>query len=191
MATDKKSVSFTVIDDDATVGLAGTYHLVLDNDLTTNTIVPSDFEVSVSYDADNTSSTNSKLASLTDADAGEWVFDATIINVPYFPVGFEGTDTSVHFANESGASADVIVTAIDSEGETYGPVNLGEDLAKKSVTKVSQTKIMSLLGLTDATKLSVTFNIDADNGDVNAYAYTQKATQGRTEISTSQQHGVK
>jgi hypothetical protein len=122
-------------------------------------------------------------------DAGEWILDATIINVPYLPVGFDATSTSVHFANESNAAADVIVTAIDNNGTEYGPLDLGMDLPANTVTKVTQTAIMELFDITEATKLSVTFNIDADDGDVNAYAFTQKEGQGRTEISNSQLKG--
>jgi hypothetical protein len=121
-------------------------------------------------------------------DAGEWILDATIINVPYFPVGYEGTSTSIHFANESSSTVDVIASAIDAEGNTYGPLDLGMDLAAETVTKVSQGAIMSLFGLTDSAKLSVTFNIDADEGDVNGYAFTTDDT-GRTEISNSQLKG--
>lgn len=119
------------------------------------------------------------------SDIGEWRLDATIINVPYFPVGFEGTSTSVHFANEVATDADIIASAIDDEGNSYGPTELTSDLAGNTVTKVSQAAIMSLFGLTESAKLSVTFNIDADNGDVNAHAYTTSAA-GRTEITTSQ-----
>lgn len=119
---------------------------------------------------------------------GEWKLDATVINVPYFPVGFEGTSTSVHFANEVATDADVIVSAIDDEGNTYGPLDMGSDLAGDTVTKVGQAAIMSLFGLTDSAKLSVTFNIDADEGDVNAYAFTSSEV-GRTEISNSQLKG--
>jgi hypothetical protein len=121
-------------------------------------------------------------------EAGGWALDATVINVPYFPVGFEGTSTSVHFANEDSSAADVIVTAIDGDGNTYGPLDLGADFAGNTVTKVSQGAIMSLFGLTESAKLSVTFNIDADDGEVNAYAFTTDDT-GRTEISNSQLKG--
>jgi hypothetical protein len=122
--------------------------------------------------------------------AGEWKLDATIINVPYLPVGKEGTSSSVHFANESSSDVDVIVSAIDADGNVYAAVDLGKDFAKKTVTKVSQAELIALFDLpTDSlTKLSVTFNIDADKGDVNGYAFTTDDT-GRTEISTSQQRG--
>lgn len=120
--------------------------------------------------------------------AGEWLIDATIINVPYLPVGYEGTSSSVHFANEGTLDVDVIVTAIDDEGMTYGPLDLGMDFAGDTVTKVSQGTLMSLFGLTESTKLSVTFNLDANDGVVNAYAFTTDDS-GRTEISNSQAKG--
>ncbi|WP_286265499.1 hypothetical protein [Thalassotalea atypica] len=127
----------------------------------------------------------------TDADAGEWKLDATVITVPYFPVGKEGTSSSIHFANNSSSDVDVIVSVIDADGtDTYTSMDLGKDLGKNAVTKVSQAELIALFGLpTDSlTKLSVTFNIDAKEGDVNAYAFTTDDT-GRTEISTTQQHG--
>lgn len=119
-------------------------------------------------------------------DAGQWELDATVINVPYFPVLYTDTSTSVHFANESKKEADVIVTAIDNNGTEYGPLNLGTKLAANTVTKVKQTDIATLFKIDTATKLSVTFNIDSDKGDVNAYATVQSA-KGRSEVSTSQQ----
>jgi len=118
--------------------------------------------------------------------SGKWELDATVINVPYFPVLYTDTSTSVHFANESDKVADVIVTAIDNNGTEYGPLDLGLNLAANTVTKVKQTDIATLFKIDTATKLSVTFNIDADKGDVNAYATIQSAT-GRSEVSTSQQ----
>lgn len=128
------------------------------------------------------------IAIATNVASGSWEIDATIINVPYFPVGFEGTSTSVHFANEGATDVDVIVTAIDGEGNTYGPLDLGSDFAGDTVTKVSQGAIMTLFGLTESAKLSVTFNLDANDGVVNAYAFTSSEV-GRTEISNSQLKG--
>lgn len=145
--------------------------------------VTGDIDVTVTLDYTNGTSTAFDLAV---QNGGQWALDATIINVPYFPVGYAGTSTSVHFANESVTAADVIVTAIDNNGMTYGPLDLGMNLAGDTVTKVSQTAIMSLFGLTTETKLSVTFNIDADSDEISAYAYTQADGKGRSEISNSQ-----
>jgi hypothetical protein len=121
-------------------------------------------------------------------NAGEWKLDATVINVPYFPVGYAGTSTSIHLANETGSEVDVIVSAIDDSGTVYPAVNLGAKLAAETVTKVGQSAIMSLFSITDPTKLSVTFNIDADDGDVNGYAFTSSES-GRAQLANSQQKG--
>lgn len=126
---------------------------------------------------------------LSNASAGAWTVDATIINVPYFPVGFDGVSTSVHFANESNKDVDVIMTAIDQAGNEYSSDALA-DLAAETVTKVGQSEIMSLLGAPAGSKLSITFNIDANDGDVNAYAFSNAGT-GRQSLVTSQQKGIK
>jgi hypothetical protein len=123
----------------------------------------------------------------TPISAGRWLVDATVVNVPYFPVGYTGTESTVQFANESVNSADVIVSAIDDDGIEYGPVDLGIDLAGDTVTTLSESALISLFGLLDSTKLSVTFNIDAEDGDVNAYAFSVNEGK-RAQLMTSQQN---
>jgi len=140
----------------------------------------------ISANAGTTAVTPFEIA--TNVDAGSWALDATVINIPYFPVGFDGLSTSVHFANESANAADVIVTAIDQKGEEYSGTIA--DLAGNTVTKVSQTTLMSALSAPKGSKLSVTFNIDANNGDVNAYAFSNAGT-GRQALVTSQEKGIK
>lgn len=131
----------------------------------------------------------------TKAAAGEWAIDATIINVPYLPVGIEGLNATVILSNEGASATDVIVTAIDADGLEYGPANLNTladfsaDLPAKTVSKVSDLALIELLSAPAGALLSVTFNIDANEGVVNGYAYTQKAGAGRAEVSTSQQRG--
>ncbi len=126
----------------------------------------------------------------SNVDAGQWILDATIINVPYFPINYTATSSSVHIANESKNDADVIVTAIDNNGTEYGPLPLGFDAKGNTVTKVSQSTIATLFSITDPTKLSVTFNIDADEEDVSAHAFSQNE-KGRSEVSNSQLKGRK
>ncbi|MDC3212127.1 hypothetical protein NQU47_06055 [Pseudoalteromonas distincta] len=126
------------------------------------------------------------FAAASSVDAGKWILDATVINIPYFPVGFEGVSTSVHFANENKADADVIVTAIGESGEELTAVLELADLAGDTVTKVGQKAIMDAFGITTPTKLSVTFNINADSGTINAYAFSNTGT-GRQALVTSQQ----
>lgn len=191
-ATDKKSVSFTLTDTATANGIAGDYTITLNN--ATQDIKATDFKATVVVDASTASTTNTKQEVITKADAGKWELDATIINVPYFPVGFEGVSSSVHFANETSSATDVIITAIGTDGTTYSSGNQADFLAKQQVTKVSQGTIMSLLkdskgnSVPAGTKLSVTFNIDANDGEVNAYAFSSTST-GRQSLVTSQQKG--
>lgn len=143
-------------------------------------------KLSATVKASNTSVPNSAISVASSVDAGQWALDAVVVNIPYFPVGFEGLDTSVHFANESANDAEVLVTAIDQAGKPYNGVLA--DLAGNTVTKYSQTKIMDALKAPAGSKLSVTFNIDANEGDVQAYAFSNAGT-GRQALVTSQQNG--
>jgi hypothetical protein len=156
----------------------------------TDVIIPETGAVKVDFTVTSANLTGGSLKQTVGADGGEWALDATIINVPYLPVGKEGTSSSVHLSNETAVDVDVIVSAIDQDGTVYPAVDLGLDLPKQTVYKVSQTALMELFSIEagSVTKLSVTFNIDADKGDVNGYAFTTDET-GRTEISTSQQRG--
>ncbi|KAF7775479.1 hypothetical protein PCIT_a1681 [Pseudoalteromonas citrea] len=201
LAGDKKTATVTVSDTAASDdGIAGSFTLTIDNATRTGATTPvtikaTSFTVKgdVDFDGAGTITDASVLAAGT--DAGQWVLDATIINVPYFPVGFEGVNSQVNFANEGSAAVDVNVTAIDATGTQYsGSLT---DLAKYSTTKVSQTTLQAALKdskgntVPDGSKLSVTFNIDADDGKVNAYAFSEKVGLGRQSLVTSQQKGIK
>jgi hypothetical protein len=133
--------------------------------------------------------------SLDVADAGSWSLDATVINVPYLPLGFDETSSSVHIANDGNASANVIATIVTfcdafAEDSTCidqtrsESVELG-DVPANTVAKIKQGALMTAFGITDPTKVSVTLNIDADAEDISAYATVQNST-GRTEVSNSQ-----
>jgi len=132
----------------------------------------------------------SDKTSLT-GDAGEWRLDAAIINVPYVPVLFANTSTSVHITNEGGGKADVRATMVTLAGlngaaqKVSAEVDLGF-IPANSVVKFTQTQLADAFGITVPTKMSVTFNIDANDNQVSAYATVTSAT-GRTEVSTSRQ----
>jgi len=176
---------------DAAAATATSNTVTLAVDHAGTAITPSGL-VNVLYTVAGDFTSGSKVLNSAD-NGGEWAVDATLINIPYLPVGFEGTSTSIHLSNEGNSAVDVSVsgfTTVDADGKsvTYPEVDLGMDLPAKSVTKISQGKIMELLGAPAGSKLSVTFNIDANEGVVNGYAFTTDDT-GRTEISTSQQRG--
>jgi hypothetical protein len=155
-----------------------------------STAIPVTGDVTSSFSVNYTNVTAKELEVAADVDTGEWATDAVVINVPYFPVGFENTSTSIHFANENGVAAPISMKAIDQDGEVYAEVSL-TDLAKNKVTKLKQQDFIDAFGLseTEGTKLSVTFNLDASAGTVNAYAFSQKTGEGRQSLVTSQQKG--
>jgi hypothetical protein len=182
----KKELTFTVTDEATTAGIAGDITLTIDGN--TKVLNGSEYKVSVSVDADTGKATNTPQAVLTNDVAGEWKVDATIINIPYLPIGFDGTSSIVHFSNTSSSAVDVIVSAVslesDDSNEKYDAVDLGFDLPANSVTKIKQSVFKDLFDLDDETKLSVTFNVNGDSDEVHAYA-TTKDDVGRTEISAS------
>ncbi|WP_462164587.1 hypothetical protein [Pseudoalteromonas xiamenensis] len=155
IASDKKSLSFTLTDQASGAGIADSYTIELDHTGDGKTIKATEFKATVVVDADSSSATNTKQEALVKADAGEWVLDATIINIPYFPVGFEGVNTSVHFANETSSDVDVIITANDDKGVSYSTTNQAKFLAKNSVTKVSQVQVMDFLKTAKVTKFQL------------------------------------
>jgi hypothetical protein len=162
----------------------------------TDVIIYATGETEVSYTITSTDFTAGSLVLATGVDGGEWEVDATIINVPYFPVGYDGVTSTIQLANEGTSDVDVIVTANDQDGNQYGPVNLdtlagdfASGLAKDAVTKLSAMQVMTLLDAPAESNLSITFKVDANEVVVNGYAFTQKPGTGRTEISTSQQRG--
>lgn len=180
------SVATFSVTDSAGDGQEGEVVVTLDN--ATRVAIPERIKAtSFTLDGEVDYTLPAKASIFANADAGKWIVDATIINVPYFPVGYEGVSTSVHFANEGSTDVNVIMTAIDNSGKVYDAVDMG-DLAADTVTKYKQTDIMKAFGITSATKLSVTFNIDATDGVVNAYAFSNAGT-GRQSLVTSQQKG--
>ena len=173
-------------------GAITTWTTTVDNN---TTVIPETGATYVKFTA--TPSAGTPIVLAAKADSGLWKVDATIINVPYLPVGYTeaGIQSQVNLSNEGAADVDVIVTAIDNNGDMYGPVNLdtlaafANGLPGETVTKLGENTLMDLLSAPAGVKLSVTFNIDANEGVVNGYAFTQKVGTGRTEISTSQQRG--
>jgi hypothetical protein len=161
----------------------------------TDVIIYATGETEVSYTITSTQFTAGSLVLASGVDGGEWEVDATIINVPYFPVGYDGVQSTIQLANEGSSIVDVIVTANDKMGNQYGPVNLNTlpaysaGLPAQAVSKIGDVDVMTLLSAPAESSLSITFNVDANEGVVNGYAYTQKAGTGRTEVSTSQQRG--
>ena len=126
---------------------------------------------------------------ITDA-AGEWALDATVINVPYLPLLFTDTSSSVHIANDGNDAANVMATIVtfgemgDADQTRSESVDFG-DVPANTIVKLTQGTIATAFGITDASKVSITFNIDGYAQDISAYATVQN-NGGRTEVSNSQ-----
>jgi hypothetical protein len=127
--------------------------------------------------------------------AGAWALDATVINVPYLPLGYEGTDSSVHIANDGDVTANVVATIVTycnafnedvtcTDQMRSESVELG-DVPANTVAKLSKGVLATAFGITVPTKVSITFNINSDAQDISAYA-TVTNDDGRTEVSNSQ-----
>lgn len=185
-------ITFDIANTDITLknGAANSFTLGFeaDNDLTDAT----------NYGIPVTGDTNLEAAFIVGSDktklndyAGEWRLDAAIINVPYVPVLFADTASNIHIVNESNSAAEVRATMVTEAGlgganqARSAEVILGT-VPANSVVKFTQGTIADAFGITTATKLSVTFNIDAMPHHVEAYATVQNA-KGRTEVSNSQQ----
>jgi hypothetical protein len=190
--------------DELTIALAaanasvdGTTELDLVFTLVTATNIPvtNDLETTATIIATNGDSVGTPITIATDVATGEWKIDATIINYPYMPLGYAGVQSTIQLANEGATNVDVIVTANDKNGVPYGPVNLDtlagfeDGLPKSAVSKLSDVALMELLSAPAGSSLSITFNVDANEGVVNGYGYTQKDGTGRSEVSSSQQRG--
>jgi hypothetical protein len=153
----------------------------------TNVIIPQTGAITATADfTDGTESTKIVRA------AGEWMLDATVINVPYLPVGYAdaGTFAAVEIANDGSESANVMATFILNgvvdgvDAERSESFDLG-DVPANTVVKYSAATLATAFGIEGSAKLSVTFNIDAYAQDISAYATVQSST-GRSEVSNSQ-----
>jgi hypothetical protein len=117
-------------------------------------------------------------------DAGKFQLDATVVNVPYLPVGYAHLSPVVEVSNHGAADAEVIIEAIGKTGVKYGPVTLTAKPAKKAgVTSYFENDMLTAFGLTKGVsneKLSVTFIINADESNVSLAPYYTNSTLGTT-----------
>ena len=154
---------------------------------TDNIPVTTPTSVSVTINASNYTVKAADFQSLIfdNVAGGEWKIDATIINVPYYVVNSDDTQSNIHIANEANTAAPIYVTAIDEDGNVYPAADLA-DLAANTVTKIRPADLIEKLMIPDTTnKLSLTFNIDGFAQDISLYAFSQNS-KGRSEVSNSQ-----
>jgi hypothetical protein len=142
-----------------------------------------DINVVLSLDAVNGDATTLTYNS---NDGGKWALDASIVNVPYLPVGY-GLSPNVEIANVASTDASIQVEGFDQFGTQYGPTTLSFDAKGKTVTKVSEANLQAAFGLatTDKRKLSVTFVLDADADKITLAPYYREG-ESRVNVMSDQ-----
>lgn len=139
-----------------------------DGDVIPLTAVSIDAEVSYADNAGTPTKTGDKTLAQA-ADLGQWELDASVVNVPYLPVGFDSLSSNVEYSNHGSSAAEVSISAFDNNGNEY--TGTLANAAPKTVTKYSEADIMGALGITEATKLNITFISDADEENVSIVPY--------------------
>lgn len=121
-----------------------------------------------------------------DVDAGKFQLDASVVNVPYLPVGL-GLTPNVEIANAGSTDAAIQLEAFDQNGVAYGPVAIAKVAKKGAVTKVGEADIEAAFGLAPASgkKLSVTFVLDADAADITLAPYYRQ-NESRVNVLSDQ-----
>ena len=139
----------------------------------------------VTYDHAGTAS-NPVYKYLNAADLGLFKLDASVVNVPYLPVGL-GLTPNVEIANAGAADASIQLEGFDQNGVPYGPVSIAKVAKKGAVTKVSEADIEAAFGLgkDSGKKLSVTFVLDADAADITLAPYYRQ-NESRVNVITDQ-----
>lgn len=138
---------------------------------------------SVSYTA---APANLTYKYLDNADLGLFKLDASVVNVPYLPVGL-GLTPNVEIANAGSTDAEIQIEAFDQNGVAYPAVTLPFKAGKKAVTKVSEAAIEKAFGLAAGSKkkLSVTFVIDANAADITLAPYYREG-ESRVNVLSDQ-----
>ncbi|MCW4446356.1 hypothetical protein OHV10_19125 [Vibrio splendidus] len=115
----------------------------------------------------------------TNVDHGEWALDASVVNVPYLPLGYETLSANVEYSNHSNTDAEVSITAFDNEGTEYaGDLPIAP---AHTVTKYSDAQIIAALGVEGSKKLNITFISNADADKVSVVPYYR---QGDSRVQT-------
>ena len=131
----------------------------------------------------------SQTANVAGTAAGEWTINGSNITFPYVPVGFTSTTTNFEIANSGVQNGDILLTAFDSAGNSYSGTASIQAVAG-TVTKLSPTEIMSTLGLTSGTKLSLTITTTAPDADIKITGYSNFKDSGRNTLLSDTYEGM-
>jgi hypothetical protein len=113
----------------------------------------------------------------TPATAFVWKLNGSEINFPYAPIGYSHITTNFEIANSGSDNGEVLLTAFDTMGTPYS-ANLPRLAEGGKLTAITGEGIASLFGLTEGTKLSLTFTTSAPAADIKATGYSVMADNG-------------
>jgi len=140
--------------------------------------------VVVGRDGANAEDVTVELA--TAQDAGQWELNASVVNVPYLPVGY-GLTPNIEIANAGSTDAAISLEAFDQFGNEYPRKEISVVAKKNSVTKVSEADMQAAFGIGAGVprKLSVTVVVDADAEDITLVPYYRQG-DSRMGVITDQ-----
>jgi hypothetical protein len=133
------------------------------------------------------------LGSATAGSAAfQWKLNGSEITFPYAPIGYDHITTNFEIANSGDQTGDVLITAFTREGVDYSGTLVAKATAE-SLTKISETEVYDILGLTAGTSLSVTFSTTAPDADIKITGYSNLNTDagGRMTLLSDAYEGEK
>lgn len=175
---DELALSIPAADIANTDGTANSYTIDFVSTVTTTELPITTFAGDVFVTGTNAYDTTA-YTEATDVQHGEWALDASVVNVPYLPLGYETLSANVEYSNHSNTDAEVSITAFDNEGTEYAgdlPV-----APAHTVTKYSDAQIIAALGVEGSKKLNITFISNADADKVSVVPYYR---QGDSRVQT-------
>ena len=122
------------------------------------------------------------------SDFGKFQLDASVVNVPYLPVGY-GFTPNIEISN-MGAAGDIMLEGHDNKGNVYPSYLLSKKTAANGLMTVTEKDIEEAFGLApdSKTKVSVTLVIDADADDISLAPYYRQ-NESRINIISDQYKG--
>lgn len=127
------------------------------------------FELGYSFTVGNTTSTDEYTVSAL--NAGAWELSGATINIPFMPYG-SGISQIIHITNDGNVTGEIELTAIDNEGESYGPVTLNVSAAAGTVTRLNgaiQTALTDA-GFDGSGNIDMVLTVNSPSEDIEIFA---------------------
>lgn len=127
------------------------------------------------------------LVKTTDFAAGKFQLDASVVNIPYLPIGYTQFSPVVEVSNLGATPASITIEAVGKTGAKYGPTTLTKMAAANAVTSVFESDIFAAFNLAKGSneKLSISFVIDANAADITLVPYYREG-ESRVGIISDQ-----